>query len=86
MCPDQPRWELSLVEGTLNWIWEEASCTFTNPVDVRDMRAVLYDAECVDQGENFTFRMMVLTRNDGILIVGDRLVRDLVFCFPLDEG
>ena len=48
----------------------ESRCTMTNPTNVRDMGgAVLYDAVCTGEGENFSRRMMLMQGPDGRLVL-----------------
>ena len=37
------------------------SCTLTEPVEIRDMQAVLYDANCSAEGEETGGRIMLMT-------------------------
>ena len=46
----------------------ESSCFMTNPVEVRDMSATLYDMDCAGEGETWTFRMMLMIDRDGALV------------------
>jgi hypothetical protein len=48
------------ISGDQIRFWE-SSCTLTNPVPVRDMAgATLFDAVCSGEGENWTYRLMLM--------------------------
>jgi hypothetical protein len=50
--------------------FHEASCSLTNPVLVRGMTdAVLFDANCSGEGEQWTIRLMIMPGYGGNAIV-----------------
>lgn len=42
-----------------------ARCPLTNPVQVRDMAAVLFDGQCAQVGGEWTMRLLILRPPDG---------------------
>ena len=58
----------------------ESACTLTNPVDVRGMKATLYDLECSGEGETWTERLMLMETENGIAFIKDRVVSPLLRC------
>lgn len=59
---------------------EEGSCLLTNPVTVRDMPGLLYDAECWVEGDRWVDRVLVVRRHDGIEWVSPTHTWHLVAC------
>ena len=58
---------VTIARGEISF-WE-SSCRLTNPVNVRDIDgAVLYDAVCSGEGEEWTLRMLLMPGHDGGLI------------------
>ncbi|MFN3991313.1 MAG: hypothetical protein ACK4IU_00210 [Tabrizicola flagellatus] len=58
----------------------ESLCRLTNPVEVRGMSAVLYDAECDGEGESYSYRMMLMRVPEGLAMVQDGHVSLLERC------
>jgi hypothetical protein len=58
----------------------ENTCTLTNPVEVRGMAATLFDAECSGEGEIYGYRLMIMKTPEGIAMIEDGYVRNLVAC------
>ncbi len=58
----------------------ERACRLTNPVNVRDMAATLYDAECTAEGMTSNERMMLLDLPDGLAVLTDGNVNILRHC------
>ncbi len=59
----------------------ESVCEMTNPVNVRDMDAVLFDMECWAEGSPFNYRAMLLRRGDTNLhVITDRWVWEWTAC------
>ena len=58
----------------------ENTCTLTDPVEVRDMAAVLYDASCTGEGGESQGRIMLMTHDFGIYVVRDGFVLDWIRC------
>ncbi len=56
------------------------TCTLSDPVDVRDMAAVLYDASCTGEGGASEGRIMLMTHEFGIYVVRDGFVLDWLRC------
>jgi len=58
----------------------ENQCRLTNPVPVTGMDAILYDAECMGEGEFYAYRMMLMRLPDGIAVIQDGWVMELLAC------
>lgn len=59
----------------------ENTCTLTDPVEVRDMAAVLYDESCVGEGTTgATGRVMIMRHDFGVYVITDGLVLDWLRC------
>lgn len=58
----------------------ENSCRLTAPVEVRDMNAVLYDADCTAEGESYAERVMLMAHDFGVYVIRDGLVLDWLAC------
>jgi len=69
---------LSLQDGYLHGI--ENSCELTEPTNVRGMDAVLYDALCSGEGEQYSYRLMILRHEQGIYLVQDDYVAEWHNC------
>ncbi len=59
---------------------EEGSCLLTNPVNVRDMPGILYDAECNVEGDRWIERVLVIRSPYGIDWVAPGYTRQLNAC------
>lgn len=46
----------------------ESACRLTNPVQVRDLPATLYDAQCSAEGETYNERIMLMTVAEGVAV------------------
>ncbi|MCC5985881.1 MAG: hypothetical protein JJU42_16110 [Rhodobacteraceae bacterium] len=62
------------------FIGVENFCTLSDPVDVRGMDAVLYDATCEGEGETYTYRMMLHRTFDGIAVISEGVASNLIRC------
>lgn len=61
----------------------ESQCRMTNPIDVRDMSATLYDMVCTGEGTAWTERaMMVKGADDELILVWD----GYAFAYPRCPG
>lgn len=58
----------------------ENRCTLTAPVEVRDMDAVLYDAQCAGEGETTSERVMLMRSTEGLYVIRDGFVADWLRC------
>lgn len=58
---------LAIRDGKL--IGVESVCEMSNPVSVRDMDAVLYDLECMSEGESVTERLLVARSDTGVIVL-----------------
>ena len=58
----------------------ESQCRLTNPVQVTGMDAVLYDAECAGEGEEYSYRLMILRLPEGVALIQDGFVNPLKAC------
>lgn len=56
------------------------TCTLANPVNIRDMDAVLYDATCTAEAETSTARVMIMPSPGGVYIIRDQLVFEWEMC------
>ena len=45
------------------------ACRLSNPVNVRDIDATLFDADCSAEGNGMTERMMLMEMTDGIAVL-----------------
>ncbi|MEO9822125.1 MAG: hypothetical protein ABJ370_21575 [Paracoccaceae bacterium] len=51
------------------FIGVERACRLSNPVNVRDIDATLFDADCSAEGKGMTERMMLMEMSDGIAVL-----------------
>ncbi len=58
----------------------EVGCRLENPVTVRDMKALLFDARCFAEGHESTHRLLLVKRPGGIGIASGDWFEDLVRC------
>jgi hypothetical protein len=58
----------------------ENQCQLTNPVVVNGMDATLYDAVCAGEGEESTYRLMILRLPEGVALIQDGFVNPLKSC------
>jgi hypothetical protein len=58
---------IKVEENTLFGV--EATCDMTNPVNVNDMDAILYDMQCENGDESFQDRAMFMQAADGGLFL-----------------
>ena len=58
----------------------ETECALSDPVEVRGMAAVLYDAACSGEGETNAERVMLMTHAYGIYVIRDGIVADWLRC------
>lgn len=58
----------------------ENTCQLTAPVEVRDMNAVLYDAQCAGEGESYSERLMLMAHDFGVYVIRDGIVLDWIRC------
>lgn len=58
----------------------ENQCKLTNPVPVTGMDAILYDAECAGEGELYSYRIMLMRLPEGLAVIQDGYVNQLVSC------
>ena len=58
----------------------ENRCAMTNPVNVRDLPAVLYDLECSGEGLVSTERAMLMRSSHGLYVIRDGYVADWTRC------
>ena len=62
------------------FIGVENFCELTDPVNVRGMDAVLYDAICEGEGETYTLRMMLHRTFRGIAVISEGVAANFVRC------
>ncbi|QBF34040.1 hypothetical protein [Thalassococcus sp. S3] len=58
----------------------ENTCTLSNPTQIRDMDATLYDATCTGEGMTSTERLMLMRLPDGLAVIRDGSVAQLRRC------
>ncbi len=62
----------------------ENACKLSGPVEVRDMDARLYDADCTGEGEGEdarrSERIMIMAHDFGVYVIRDGLVLDWLRC------
>lgn len=56
------------------------TCTLSDPVEIRDMAAVLYDAKCSGAGGARRGRIMLMAHEFGIYVIRDGFVLDWISC------
>jgi len=56
------------------------ACQLTDPVEVRGMNAVLYDAICTGEGDAYSERVLLMSHDFGIYVLRDGLVLDWLRC------
>ena len=57
----------------------ETECRLTNPTNIRDMGAMLYDLTCSSEGEEWSDRILLMMKDDGSLL---RVVDGMAFTNP----
>lgn len=62
------------------FIGVENLCTLHDPVNVRGMEAVLYDATCEAEGETYSYRIMLHRTFDGIAVISEGVAANFVHC------
>lgn len=58
----------------------ENACQLTNPTQVRGMAATLYDAVCSGEGESYSYRVMLMRTDEGILMIQEGFAADWLRC------
>ncbi|SDJ40935.1 hypothetical protein [Aliiruegeria lutimaris] len=69
---------LGVLDGFLEGV--ENRCAMTNPVNVRDLPAVLYDLECSGEGTTYAERVMLMRSDQGIYVIRDGYVAEWSRC------
>lgn len=67
------------IEGN-NLIGVENFCELSQPTPVRGMDAVLYDANCAAEGEEYSLRVMLLRQRMGVYVITEDGVADWTRC------
>lgn len=62
---DHGAWEIK--DNTMEMT--ETGCTMSNPVNVRNMDAVLFDLACVESEFEWSSRVMLMHTDDGLLAI-----------------
>ena len=65
---------LGIQDGYLHGL--ENTCELTKPTNIRGMDAILYDAQCSGEGEQYSYRLMILRHAAGLYLVQDGFVAD----------
>ena len=60
---------VGVMNGNLHGV--ENDCKLTNPTNVRGMDAILYDAVCSGEGEQYSYRLMLMRHDRGIYLIGN---------------
>ena len=58
----------------------ENFCQLSQPTNVRGMDAVLFDADCAGEGYEYSYRVMLLNKPDGVYVISEDGVADWTFC------
>lgn len=58
---------VGVVGGYLEGV--ENSCELTKPTNIRGMDAIVYDAICSGEGEQYTHRVMLMRHDSGIYVI-----------------
>lgn len=74
----QPGGAVAVDGGTLFGV--ENTCTLSNPVQVRDMPAMLFDAECAGEGEVSRRRVMLMHADFGLYLITSGFVAEWQRC------
>lgn len=62
-------------------IWGvESLCQLSKPLPINGMDAVLYDADCGGEGEQWTERVMLMKADFGIYLIKDSFVSEWESC------
>ena len=62
-----PEFMLEITETT--YFGYEDTCELTNPVNIRDMDAILFDAVCHGEGGNKTSRLMIAVEGENQIML-----------------
>lgn len=69
---------LAIREGKL--IGVENTCEMSNPVNVRDMDAALYDLTCQAEGETTSQRVLIARSDTGVIVLRDGFAANWSLC------
>ena len=69
---------LSVAGETLRAV--DTTCTLSDPVEIRGMAAVLYDAACAGEGGANEGRIMLMAHDFGLYVIRDGFVLDWIAC------
>jgi hypothetical protein len=58
----------------------ENACSLSDPVEVRDMAATLFDMTCFGEGMSSTERVMLMTSDSGVYVIRDGFVAEWERC------
>ena len=58
----------------------ENYCELTDPVRVKGMNAILYNAMCAEEGMTYSERVMLMRNEHGVYVIRDGFVLDLIHC------
>ncbi len=61
------------------YIGLETECRLINPTNIRDMRAMLFDLQCMTEGTEWSDRILLMRKDDGSLL---RVVDGMSFTNP----
>lgn len=75
---------LAVKDGTFFGL--ESACELTNPVNIRDMNARLFDAVCTGEGESYSYRLMLMKKEGGLIFAQDGFAFELVSCDAEDDA
>ncbi len=80
-CAATPEGGIAKVQANKVFFYE-TYCKLSNPVNVRGMDAILYDAECGSEGPVSERRIMLMRPRDGdgIIVLTESFVYDWVDC------
>ncbi|MFT6605777.1 MAG: hypothetical protein ACJA2X_000953 [Halocynthiibacter sp.] len=60
---------VGVVNGHLEGV--ENSCELTEPTNIRGLDAIIYDAICFAEGEQYTHRVILMRHDSGIYVIQD---------------
>ena len=69
---------LAIKDGFLYGL--ESACELTKPTNVRGMDAVLYEAVCSGEGEQYSYRVMIMPHETGVYLASDGYVAEWQNC------
>ena len=69
---------MQIADGVLTYV--ESDCQLTKPVAVRGFNATLFDLQCSGEGETYSYRIMLMKTDTGLVTVQDGQASTYVRC------